>query len=109
MAEAKFLKVWASVLAAVLAAGLLATTAFAPGAAAQDTACRRPSPSPSLSRATPKGGSSPAAPGRASSRWQGCPRRGSRTTSPPTSATEPENPQPSADLLTSPKGGVLKR
>jgi len=39
MAEANFLKVWASVLAAVLAAGLLATTAFAPGAAAQDTAC----------------------------------------------------------------------
>jgi N-acetylmuramoyl-L-alanine amidase len=38
MAEANFLKVWASVLAAVLAAGLLAATAFAPGAAAQAAA-----------------------------------------------------------------------
>jgi N-acetylmuramoyl-L-alanine amidase len=35
-----FLKVWVPVLAAVLAAGLLAATAFAPGAAAQDTGCK---------------------------------------------------------------------
>jgi len=40
MAEANPLKVWAWVLAAVLAAGLLAATNFAPGAAAQDTACK---------------------------------------------------------------------
>jgi hypothetical protein len=39
MAKATFLKVWASVLAAVLAAGLLAATTFTPGAAAQDAAC----------------------------------------------------------------------
>jgi N-acetylmuramoyl-L-alanine amidase len=40
MAEANFLKAWASVLAAVLTASLLATTAFAPGAAAQDAGCK---------------------------------------------------------------------
>jgi N-acetylmuramoyl-L-alanine amidase len=40
MAEANPLKVWAWVLAAVLAAGLLAATTFAPGAAAQDAACK---------------------------------------------------------------------
>jgi hypothetical protein len=54
MAETNFLKAGASVLAAVLAASLLAATAFAPGAAAQDAGC--------------KGGSSPTAPGYASSR-----------------------------------------
>jgi N-acetylmuramoyl-L-alanine amidase len=40
MAEANFLKVWASLLAAILAAGLLAAVAFAPGAAAQDVGCK---------------------------------------------------------------------
>jgi N-acetylmuramoyl-L-alanine amidase len=40
MAGTNFPKVWAYMLAGVLAAGLLAATVFAPGAAAQDPGCK---------------------------------------------------------------------
>jgi N-acetylmuramoyl-L-alanine amidase len=40
VAETSFFKVWASILAAILVAGLLAATAFAPDAAAQVVGCR---------------------------------------------------------------------
>ena len=63
MAEANFLKAWASVLAAVLAASLLAATAFVPGAAAQDAGCKG-----NIVLDPGHGGSSPTAQGYASSR-----------------------------------------
>ncbi|MFL5991687.1 MAG: N-acetylmuramoyl-L-alanine amidase, partial [Rubrobacteraceae bacterium] len=40
MAGTNFPKVWAYMLAGILAAGLLAATVFTPGAAAQDAGCK---------------------------------------------------------------------